>query len=277
MRNIRYSGDHDAVPRAVVAIGNQYPAGYAGLPHSHRRSQLLYGACGMMTVSTRHGAWVVPPERAVWLPAGEVHDVQTIQGPVHTYSAYIWPDAIQGLPRQCQVLGMTALMRSLLLEAVDVPLHYDAAGRDGLLMALLLQEARRLPVLPLSLPFPQDRRLARRCKRLLQQPTPHDTIEHWSNALQVSRRAFTRQFRAETGMSFGAWRQQACLFAALPRLAAGVAVTTVALDLGYRSPAAFTGMFRRLLGAPPSRYFRSASVEDLRSTMSNSMPKGSRM
>ena len=255
MRNIRYSAEHDTVPRAVVAIGNEYPAGYAGSPHSHRRSQLLYGACGVMTVSTRHGVWVVPPQRAVWLPAGEIHNVQVLQGPVSTRSAYILPEALEGLLQRCQVLGMTPLMRNLLLEAVDVPLHYDADGRDGLVMALLLQEARRLPVLPLSLPFPQDRRLARRCKRLLEQPTPHDTIERWSVALQMSRRAFTRQFRAETGMSFGAWRQQACLFAALPRLAAGEAVTRVALDLGYDSPAAFTSMFRRALGAPPSRYF----------------------
>jgi AraC-like DNA-binding protein len=262
MRNIRYSSEFDAVPRAVVAIGNEFPAGYAGEPHSHRRAQLLYGAAGVMTVSTRHGAWVVPPERAVWLSAGEVHYVHSIQGPVSTRSAYIWPDAIEGLPRQCQVLGMTPLMRSLLLEAVDVPLHYDSAGRDGLVMALLLQEARRLPVLPLSLPFPRDRRLARRCKRLLEQPTPHDTIERWSRSLQMSRRAFTRHFRAETGMSFGAWRQQACLFTALPRLAAGAAVTAVALDLGYESPAAFTSMFRRMLGAPPSRYFSAAAAAE---------------
>ncbi len=248
MRNIRYSTEHDTVPRAVVAIGNEYPVGYTGKPHSHRRAQLLYGATGLMTVSTRHGTWVVPPERAVWLPSGEVHDVRTIQGPVSTRSAYIWPDAIEGLPQQCQVLGMTPLMRSLLQEAVDVPLHYDEHGRDGLVMDLLLQEVPRLPVLPLSLPFPQERRLARRCKRLLEQPTPHDTIERWSAALQMSRRAFTRQFRAETGMSFGAWRQQACLFAALPRLAAGEAVTTVAMDLGYDSPAAFTSMFRRAPG-----------------------------
>lgn len=260
MRNLGYSTEYDSVPRPVVAIGNEYPAGYSSPPHSHRRSQLLYGASGLMTVSTRHGAWVVPPERAVWLPAGEVHDVQMTQGPVSTRSVYVWPQAIQGLPRQCQVLGMTPLMRSLLLEAVDLPLHYDPDGRDGLVMALLLQEARRLPVLPLSLPFPRDRRLARRCRRLLERPTPHDTIENWSEALQMSRRAFTRHFRAQTGMSFGAWRQQACLFAALPRLAAGAAVTVVALDLGYDSPAAFTSMFRRALGAPPSRYFRAAGA-----------------
>ena len=32
----------------------------------------------------------------------------------------------------------------------------------------------------------------------------------------MSRRAFTRLFRRETGMSFMAWRQQACLLCALP-------------------------------------------------------------
>jgi AraC-like DNA-binding protein len=70
----------------------------------------------------------------------------------------------------------------------------------------------------------------------------------------MSRRAFTRAFRRETGLSLSAWRQQACLFAALPRLARGEPVTSVALDLGYDSLPAFTTMFRRILGAPPSRY-----------------------
>lgn len=61
-------------------------------------------------------------------------------------------------------------------------------------------------------------------------------------------------FREQTGMSFGVWRQQACLLAALTRLGRGEPVTQVALDLGYASPSAFTAAFRRVLGAPPSRY-----------------------
>ncbi|MNE86844.1 transcriptional activator FtrA [compost metagenome] len=71
----------------------------------------------------------------------------------------------------------------------------------------------------------------------------------------MSRRAFTRAFRRETGLSLSVWRQQACLFAALPRLAAGEPVTSVALDLGYGSIPAFTTMFKRMLGAPPRSYF----------------------
>ena len=263
MRNQHYVPEYDLVPRPVVAIGNHYPAGYSGRPHSHRRrAQLLHAASGVMTVSTRHGAWVVPPEGAVWLPPGEVHNVHMIRGEVSIQSAYLWPDAVDGLPARCQVLGATPLLRSLLAEAVEVPLHYDPDGRDGLVMALLLHEVTRLPVLPLALPFPGDARLARRCRRLLERPTPHDSIENWSAALGMSRRSFTRLFRAQTGLSFAAWRQQACLFAALPRLAAGEAVTAVALDLGYDSVAAFSSMFRRALGAPPSRYFRNPAASN---------------
>ncbi|MGZ5985933.1 MAG: helix-turn-helix domain-containing protein [Caulobacteraceae bacterium] len=44
------------------------------------------------------------------------------------------------------------------------------------------------------------------------------------------------------------------MLAALPRLAAGEPVTTIALDLGYDSPAAFATMFKRLSGMQPSRY-----------------------
>jgi AraC-like DNA-binding protein len=56
-------------------------------------------------------------------------------------------------------------------------------------------------------------------------------------------------------MSFGAWRQQLRLLRALERLAAGEAVSTLALELGYASPSAFIAMFKRALGVPPGRYF----------------------
>jgi AraC-like DNA-binding protein len=38
-------------------------------------------------------------------------------------------------------------------------------------------------------------------------------------------------------------------------LGAGEPITRIALDLGYESPSAFTAMFKRALGAPPSHYF----------------------
>jgi AraC-like DNA-binding protein len=250
---------YDATPRPVVAVGNEFPDGHLVASHQHRRAQLLYGATGVLQVTTEHGAWVVPPERAVWIPAGVRHALR-MMGPVAVNSLYFEAEAVGALPQKCQVLGMSPLMRSLVQAAVDVPADYEAGSRAALVMALILEEIRTLPVLPLSLPLPKETRLARRCRRFLEAPTAHDTIDGWSAALGMSRRAFTRLFKHETGLSFGQWRQQACVFVALPRLAAGESVTVVALDLGYDSPAAFTSMFKRLLGRPPQRYFHARAA-----------------
>lgn len=253
VKNVGPSTLYEATPRPVVAVGNDYPPDFEVAPHHHGRCQLLYGARGVMMVWTEHGAWVVPPAQGVWIPVGVRHSVRMI-GPVTTSSIFIRQDAITDMPPSCSVLGISPLMRSLLLAAVDIPLEYEIEGRDGLIMALLLQELRRLPILPLSLPFPNDRELARRCHRFIKDPNPHQTIDDWAENLGLSRRSFTRLFKRETGMSFAAWQRQACLFSALPRLVAREPITRVALDLGYESPAAFTTMFRKALGMPPSEY-----------------------
>ncbi len=252
----------EATPRPVIAMGTDYPAGHHIKPHRHRRSQLLYGARGTLTVHTDQGAWVVPPERAMWIPGGTQHEVRMI-GAASVRSLYIEAEFTANLPQQCAVMAPSPLMRNLLLAAVDAPLEYEPGSRAGLIMELLLHELRELHTLPLSLPLPSDARLANRCRRFLQRPSSRDTIDEWSAATGMSRRGFTRRFRQETGLSFADWRQRACVLAALPRLAAGAAITRVALDFGYDSPAAFTSMFKRVLGMPPSRYLRLAAAEEL--------------
>lgn len=247
----------DDVPRAVIALGADYPDGHVIAPHHHRHGQLLYGATGVVLATTSQGTWMMPPQRGMWIPPGVVHEVQ-MYGAVKMRSLYLAPDAIHDMPERCHVVGISALMRSLLAEAVELPAEYDLEGRAGALMALIQHEMRHLTPLPLSLPLPVNAALAARCRAFLRGPTPHDTIDAWSEGLGMSRRTFTRLFRRETGLSFVAWRQQACLMAALPRLAAGHAVTTIAIDLGYDNPAAFTTMFKRVLGASPRGYFNPA-------------------
>ncbi len=245
----------DRLPRPVIVVANDFADGYTIPLHQHRRSQLLHGAAGAVLVTTAFGTWLVPPQRGMWLPGGVDHTVRML-GNVHTHSVYLEPAAATGMPDRCQVVGLSPFMRALLAEAVDLPVDHDPDSRAGALMALLLHEMRELTVLPLALPIPVHPALAEHCRRFLGRPTPHATIDAWSAALGMSRRAFTRLFRRETGLGFAAWRQQACLVAALPRLVAGEAVTTIAIDLGYDNPAAFTSMFKRLLGASPRSYLR---------------------
>ncbi len=245
--------DHADTPRPIVAVGNEYPPAFELARHQHRRAQLLYAAEGVVTLDTPQGAWLAPPERAIWIPAGVPHAVKMV-GAVSTRSVLIDPKAAVRPADRCEVLGVSPLLRSLLVAAADLPAEYDEAGRDGLVMALLIAEVAAAPVIPLAVPFPSSPDLARRCHAFLARPNARATIDGWSADLNIGRRAFTRAFRRETGMSFAVWRQQACLLAALPRLAAGEPVTAIALDLGYDSPAAFSTMFKRLLGIPPNRY-----------------------
>ena len=249
----------ETVPRPVIAVGADYPASFELNLHQHRRAQFLYAARGVVAVSTPHGAWTAPSERGIWIPGGTPHAVRMV-GEVSTRSVLIEAHALE-LGRCCRVIGVGPLLRQLLVAAADMPAEYDAEGRDGLVMALLLAELLRAPELPLSAPFPQTAALAARCHVFLERPSPHDTIDGWSRSLGLSRRAFTRAFRRETGMSFEQWRQRACLMVALPRLAGGEPVTTIALDLGYESPAAFATMFMRLTGMTPSRYQPRSDVK----------------
>jgi len=243
----------DDVPRPVVARGADYPDGRVVAAHNHRRGQLLCGSAGLVQVVTADGTWMMPPERGMWIPPGLVHEV-TMIGPVKMQNLYFAPDAAEGMPAHIEVVALSPLMRALIEEALALPREYDLQGRDGTLMRLLEEEVRRLPTLPLSLPFPAHEALARLCRAFALGPTPHSSIDEWSRALNLSRRTFTRLFRRETGLTFVAWRQQACLLAALPRLAAGETVTSVAVDLGYDNPAAFSTMFRKTLGVSPRDY-----------------------
>jgi AraC-like DNA-binding protein len=247
----------EATPGPFVAVGARYDGGHHVARHRHWRAQFLYAAEGVALVDTDLGNWVVPPERAVWIPAEVAHEV-TMLAPVDLLNLYVAPSAAAALPQACRVVGVSALAASLLREAAELTPSNDPASREHLIYSLLLLEIARAPELPLTVPFPGDPRLAARCRRYLEQPSPHQTIDDWCEELAMSRRSFTRRFRAETGFGFAAWCRQACLLAALPRLAAGVPITTIAFDLGYDSASAFATMFRRTLGAAPSRFLAAA-------------------
>jgi AraC-like DNA-binding protein/mannose-6-phosphate isomerase-like protein (cupin superfamily) len=256
----RFSADIDKYfadqTRPVLALGGTYPVSHHVMPHRHRRSQLFCPLSGVAIASTSQGAWAVPARRGLWIPAGVRHELR-MQGTVEMQSLYFEPDTLAPMPDHCQVVAISSLMHGLMAEAVALPVRYSREGRSEALMQLIQYEVGRLPELPLSLPLPTDKALARLCRRFLLRPTAKEDIDDWASSLHMGRRTFTRLFRRETGLSFVTWRQQACILAALPKLAAGASVTYTAFELGYDNPAAFTALFKRVLGASPREYATS--------------------
>ncbi|MBV4365223.1 AraC family transcriptional regulator [Erwinia phyllosphaerae] len=252
MRNVSID-DVDFMQRDVVAIGNDYAQGFLLASHQHRRAQLLYGATGQMHVSTRDGEWVVPPQHAVWIPPQTLHAVKFVG--VTTRSLYINPECAARLNHgsRCEVISVSALLRQLLLEAVDLPPLYDS-DRDCALMNLLLLELAAMPVRAFDIPLPQHPALLALCQAFLLAPTIHDPAERWGRAMFMSASTFRRHFLQQTGMSFSGWRQRACVVSALTWLISGKPVNEVALSLGYDNGSSFATMFRRVTGQSPSFY-----------------------
>lgn len=246
----------------VVAVRWHYTGGTHIPPHSHERhAQFAHVIEGVVMMQTDAGRWMVPPGHAIWIPHGLVHWLDML-GDVSLHLIYVAGSEAPTENAGIRVMGMSALMGALLPEAVEANAAGRKTSRDRHLLALVVEEIPHLPTRAMSLPFPSDPRLVRLCQDFLENPSPHSSIDAWAERLGMSRRSFTRLFHRETGTSLALWRQQACLLTALPRLADGVPVTTIALDLGYDSAPAFTTMFKRLLGASPSLYKASHSYCD---------------
>lgn len=243
------------VPRPVVAMATDYAPGHRIAPHRHPRAQLIFAASGVLTVTTAAGTWVVPPQRAVWMPAGTEHRIRIGAAPVAMRTLYIAPDAVPDLPGRCRVLAVSPLLRELIMAAMTRPRLYRLGGPDDRLMAVLLEQIRLAPEARLHLPTPRDSRLHAIAEGLAENPGDRRRLADWAGVAGASARTLARLFRRETGMGFDAWRRQLRLQTALTWLAVGRPVTAVALDLGYDSPSAFIAMFRRTLGRTPAQYF----------------------
>lgn len=229
---------------------------YASAKHSHSRAQLLYAIIGVVSVTTDNGTWVVPPSRAVWLPASMEHETSSHSG-VQFRSLLIDTKEIRDLPKDCMVVEVSPLLRELILKLTDLAERKGSREMADAVIRLLLLELSFLPAQGLNLPKPRHLGLAQLCDRVRNDLTVSLSIEDAAAALHMSRATFMRLFQRETKMSFGRWRQQARMLNALSMLAEGRSILDVALECGYDSPSAFSAMFRRSLGLPPSAYFES--------------------
>jgi AraC-like DNA-binding protein/quercetin dioxygenase-like cupin family protein len=242
----------------VVARMWDFEDGFRDPWHAHEEAQLIYVTRGVARALTPNGIWTLAPFQAIWMPAGMLHELHAI-GDVTVRTAYI--DVMVAAQfrswTQCRVVQIGHLLDALLV-ALAVGTGDSDTRRTELALPLFLFELHRaLPALSGTLPLPDDRRLRAVCEQLLLCPENNETIDAWGARVGASTRTLARLFRDETGLSFGQWRQQLRLVEAVARLALGTPVATVAVELGYQSPSAFTSMFRKALGASPQRYLRS--------------------
>src|SRR5258706_12595267 len=100
----------------IASVSADLEHGHMIAEHSHPEDQLLFASRGVMTVRTKQGVFVVPPQRAVWIPADTPHSV-ALSGQVSMRTLYLLPKLCRSFPKSCLVMNASALLRELILNA----------------------------------------------------------------------------------------------------------------------------------------------------------------
>ncbi|WP_433175872.1 AraC family transcriptional regulator [Actinoallomurus sp. CA-150999] len=225
-------------------------AGWQFDRHHHEENQLAWAATGVLTVSTEGTAWVLPPTRALWIPAGVEH-VTDADRRTTFHSVYL---AAERGPRWTEPtpVTITPLARELTLHLARTEIDPAARRRAE---DVLLDQLAAVPATTITVPMPGDPRALDLAQALVADPGDPATLGEWGRRVGAGERTLARIFVAETGMTFGRWRTQARLRSALVLLARGTPVAVVARRVGYATPSAFVAVFHRALGVSPGAYF----------------------
>ncbi len=238
----------------IRSVGLGLAGGYRIAEHEHSWGQFLYAARGVMSVEAGTRRWVVPAHRGVWLPAGTAHAIEMLSA-VAMRTLYVRREFADGVGSACRVVGVSALLRELVLEVVRRGMLVGDDAADARLSRVLLDQLACAPEVRLDLAMPSDARARRVAMRVLGDVSCRDGLAVLGRGVGASARTLERLYVNETGLSFGRWRQQARLQHAIGLLSEGEPVTSVALACGYESPSAFVSMFKRSLGTTPGKYF----------------------
>ena len=231
------------------------PAGRRFEWHHHDDHQLAWSPEGVLVVRTEGGSHVLPPARALWIPAGVRHET-TASGAAVLRTVYI---RTRGCPIEWDSptpVGVSPLLRELIPHLEDRSLA-DAKRLHA--EAMLFDLLAPLAVTTIDVRLPADERAREVAEALLADPGDRRTLQAWGRHVGASSRTLARAFLSETGLSFGRWRTLARLQAALLDLADGLPVGLVALRVGYRTPSAFIAAFRAQTGVSPGGYFQTTS------------------
>ncbi|WP_371406206.1 helix-turn-helix transcriptional regulator [Kribbella sp. NBC_00662] len=219
--------------------------------HWHDRHQIVYAGRGVLSVTTDAGSWVAPATRAIWIPAGTIHQHRAYgETTLHTVGLTENPLALEAP----SALVVSPLLRELLLaytaEHAERRERAGSAERERL-RGVLLDQLRRSPQRPTYLPTARDPRLAAVCDLLRDSPSNNSTLTELGREVGASERTLSRLCKSDLGMTFPQWRTQLRLHEALRLLAEGESVTRVAHRTGWASASAFIDTFRRAFGHTP--------------------------
>ena len=254
-------GIQPPITGGVHRVARRYKKGVRIDTHMHREAQLVYAARGTMQVTTPKGRWMVPPDRAVWVPARLAHSIDVLAD-IDMRTLYF---DLAWLKREQRGAGLTdefVVRVSRLLHETILALFDGRNDRDRstLLIRVALLELHQAEDSATFIPLPREPRCRRAASIVLGDPTAPHEIETLAREVGTSARTLSRLFASETQLSFKSWCQRARIAAAIERLSTdtNVSIKQVAGELGYASLPAFSHAFRQVTGRTPTEFIQKA-------------------
>jgi len=240
--------------RSVQVLASAYPRGTRLDLHAHREAQLVFAAEGLMQVETPKGRWLVPPDRAVWVPARLPHAIDVLAD-IEMRSMYFQPRwlASRRAGEQLKtefVVRVGPLLREVVLALFDERSDHARAMR---LAEVVVGELSHAGDPSTFMPMPADPKARQVAELLLKDAADSRDLEALARAVGVSGRTLSRLFPQETRLTFKVWRQRARIIAAIEMLGQPrQSIKRVATKLGFASTAAFSFAFRQVTGQTPT-------------------------
>jgi AraC-like DNA-binding protein len=250
-------GHYQTTGDGVHLVARNYRKGTRLDTHMHREAQLVYAARGTMQVTTPKGRWLVPPDRAVWVPARLEHAIDVLAD-IQMRTLYFdlaWlarEERSESLEAEF-VVRVSPLLHQAILALFNPG---DDPERTELLIKLAMLELHQAEDSATFIPLPHEPRCRRAADIVLRNLTGSHEIETLAREVGTSARTLSRLFASETQLSFKSWCQRARIAAAIERLSvdADISVKQLASDLGYASFPAFSHAFRQVTGKTPTEF-----------------------
>jgi AraC-like DNA-binding protein len=226
--------------------------------HRHPHGELFLLRSGYLKSHSAAGHWLIPAGHLCWIPPYAVHGAETDN--TRGTRVHLAPRLCESLPAEPCVLMNTPLILAIVDRlAADTTPRTNLSVAEDRLMGVLRDEIERARSVPILLPMPHDSNLRGIAERWLGCPDDASGLDELCAEVGMSRRSFTRNFKAETGLSVGRWRQIARLMHGIDMLAAGKSVTETAFLLGYDSISSFVILCQRHTGMSPKILARTVA------------------
>jgi len=226
---------------------HDHKAGQAVELHAHDEGQVLVAVEGSMDVWFGDRQLQLAPRTALWVPPGLHHAARSRE---HTAFRGVMVEAAYAaaMPRR-----VARFATSPLFVAATLDLAHARASRRARATRILF-DVLDADLGPQAAPgLPRDPRFIELCRSTLAEPADAPSLDEAARRVRMSRRSFTRGFRAATGLGWTEWVRDARLSQAAALLAEGASVTDAAMAVGYATPSAFSFAFRRDVGTAPVR------------------------